>query len=76
MDAGSERNKSSGAVGERLKEACSINQSLTTLGRSVPQLAAPCGLHSTRHPSEGCVRQMNVWTATWQTYCTVMVYAG
>ena len=36
--AGSERNKSSGATGERLKEACSINQSLTTLGRVISEL--------------------------------------
>ncbi|EIE19392.1 kinesin-domain-containing protein [Coccomyxa subellipsoidea C-169] len=36
--AGSERNTSSGATGERLKEACSINQSLTTLGRVISEL--------------------------------------
>lgn len=36
--AGSERNSSSGATGERLKEACSINQSLTTLGRVISEL--------------------------------------
>ena len=44
LPAGSERNNSSGATGERLKEACSINQSLTTLGRSVPSLNSPASL--------------------------------
>lgn len=36
--AGSERNTASGATGERLREACSINQSLTTLGRVISEL--------------------------------------
>lgn len=36
--AGSERNKASGATGERFREACSINQSLTTLGRVISEL--------------------------------------
>ncbi|KAK9807730.1 hypothetical protein WJX72_007405 [[Myrmecia] bisecta] len=36
--AGSERNKSSGATGEHFREACSINRSLTTLGRVIMEL--------------------------------------
>ena len=39
--AGSERTKRSGAMGERFDEACSINQSLTTLGRCIQALASP-----------------------------------
>ena len=38
--AGSERTKRSGAMGERFDEACSINQSLTTLGRCIQALAS------------------------------------
>ncbi|DBA86821.1 TPA: hypothetical protein ACH3X2_005404 [Trebouxia sp. C0005] len=37
-DAGSERNKLSGATGEHFKEACSINKSLTCLGRVIMEL--------------------------------------
>eukprot|EP00899_Mesostigma_viride_P015431 jgi/Mesvir1/2388/Mv25135-RA.1 len=37
--AGSERQKSSGALGERLKEASSINKSLSTLGHVIMSLA-------------------------------------
>ena len=36
--AGSERNKLSGATGEHFKEACSINKSLTCLGRVIMEL--------------------------------------
>ena len=36
--AGSERQKTSGAVGERLKEASSINKSLSTLGLVINKL--------------------------------------
>ena len=36
--SGSERNKSSGATGEHFKEACSINGSLTALGRVIMEL--------------------------------------
>lgn len=35
---GSERNKLSGATGEHFKEACSINKSLTCLGRVIMEL--------------------------------------
>ena len=38
VTAGSERNKSSGATGEHFKEACSINGSLTALGRVIMEL--------------------------------------
>ena len=37
-DAGSERNKLSGASGEHFREACSINKSLTCLGRVIMEL--------------------------------------
>ena len=37
-DAGSERQKASGATGERLKEASSINKSLSTLGHVIMSL--------------------------------------
>ncbi|CAL5224275.1 g6937 [Coccomyxa viridis] len=47
--AGSERNKGSGAVGERLKEACSINQSLTTLGRVIKELVEAQQSRQSRH---------------------------
>ena len=36
--AGSERIKSSGATGSQLREACSINKSLSTLGRVIMEL--------------------------------------
>ena len=36
--AGSERNKLSGATGEHFREACSINKSLTCLGRVIMEL--------------------------------------
>lgn len=35
---GSERNKLSGATGEHFREACSINKSLTCLGRVIMEL--------------------------------------
>ena len=38
--AGSERTKRSGAIGQNFDEACSINQSLTTLGRCIQVLAS------------------------------------
>lgn len=38
LDAGSERQKTSGAVGERLREASSINKSLSTLGLVINKL--------------------------------------
>ena len=38
--AGSERTKRSGVEGQGFDEACSINQSLTTLGRCIQLLAA------------------------------------
>lgn len=38
--AGSERTKRSGAIGQNFDEACSINQSLTTLGRCIQALAS------------------------------------
>ena len=41
--AGSERTKRSGAVGQNFEEACSINQSLTTLGRCIQALAGKGG---------------------------------
>lgn len=37
--AGSERSKSTGAVGQRLKEANNINKSLSTLGNVINTLA-------------------------------------
>lgn len=37
--AGSERAEKTGAIGERLKEGCNINKSLTTLGRVISMLA-------------------------------------
>ena len=37
--AGSERQKASGAAGERLREASSINKSLSTLGHVIMSLA-------------------------------------
>lgn len=47
--AGSERNKSSCAAGDRLREACSINQSLTTLGRVMKELVEAQGSRLARH---------------------------
>ncbi len=47
--AGSERNKSSGAAGERLREACSINQSLTALGRVIKELVEAQRSRLARH---------------------------
>ena len=47
--AGSERNKSSGAAGDRLREACSINQSLTTLGRVMKELVEAQRSRLARH---------------------------
>lgn len=42
---GSERNKSSGASGDQLKEACSINESLSNLGLVMLRLGQRgCGL--------------------------------
>ena len=46
--AGSERTKRSGAVGHNFDEACSINQSLTTLGRCIQALAAAGGSHKSK----------------------------
>eukprot|EP00929_Paragymnodinium_shiwhaense_P047341 TRINITY_DN24014_c0_g1_i1.p1 TRINITY_DN24014_c0_g1~~TRINITY_DN24014_c0_g1_i1.p1 ORF type:complete len:1058 (-),score=256.80 TRINITY_DN24014_c0_g1_i1:379-3552(-) len=39
--AGSEKQKKTGAVGDRLKEGIGINQSLTTLGRVISELTKP-----------------------------------
>jgi len=38
--AGSEKISKTGATGDRLKEGCSINKSLTVLGKVISDLAA------------------------------------
>ena len=48
--AGSERTKRSGVVGQSFEEACSINQSLTTLGRCIGALASKNGGGTKRAP--------------------------
>ena len=42
--AGSERQKATGTVGLRLKEACSINRSLSALGNVITALVAKAAL--------------------------------
>ena len=47
--AGSERIKSSGATGSQLKEASSINRSLSTLGRVIMELVESQRSHRPSH---------------------------
>jgi hypothetical protein len=41
--AGSEKNDKTGATGDRLKEGCAINKSLTTLGQVIKTLVEKQG---------------------------------
>eukprot|EP00753_Platysulcus_tardus_P020392 PLAT8018.2.p1 GENE.PLAT8018.2~~PLAT8018.2.p1 ORF type:complete len:1234 (-),score=747.63 PLAT8018.2:64-3765(-) len=47
--AGSERSKSTGATGDRLKEGCAINQSLSALGNCISALAENSGRKKKKH---------------------------
>jgi hypothetical protein len=54
--AGSERQKASGAQGERLKEATAINKSLSALGNVIMSLVDQQHVRSSRHIVRVCIR--------------------
>lgn len=56
LSAGSERQKASGAQGERLKEATAINKSLSALGNVIMSLVDQQHVRSSRHIVCVCIR--------------------
>lgn len=69
---GSERNKLSGATGEHFKEACSINKSLTCLGRVIMELveAQRAGKRHTHIPYRDS--RLTFLLQVQQLHCTVV----
>ena len=70
--AGSERIKSSAATGSQLKEASSINRSLSTLGRVIMELVEAQRSHRTSHVPYRDSRLtflLQVWQGYWLCAC-------